>query len=243
MAMLATLISPGSEIDLDRLERFMGMQKEWQAAEAHRLFLEAMAEFRAHAPKLEKNCVVDFTTAKGRTSYKHADLEEVSIPIGNVMGPLGLSFRWVPEQKNSRVYVTTILEHKAGHRETLTLDGPIDDSGNKNAIQGVGSTITYLSRYGLLAISGMAVKGEDNDGRGSADDAAGMEEATYQKHVRILSAASDMTSLQAAFKIAWQEAGKDTMTKKALTTAYDNRKAKLRQLQMDALSKPEGGGL
>jgi hypothetical protein len=52
---------------------------------------------------------------------------------------------------------------------------PIDQSGNKNTIQGIASTQTYMQRYSLLAITGLATVGMDNDGRGDPD--AGKDEA------------------------------------------------------------------
>lgn len=39
-----------------------------------------------------------------------------------------------------------------------------DNSGSKNAIQAVGSTVTYLQRYTLLAATGLAAAGQDDDG-------------------------------------------------------------------------------
>ncbi|MNL48938.1 ERF superfamily protein [compost metagenome] len=42
-----------------------------------------------------------------------------------------------------------------------------DNSGKKNAIQQVASTITYLQRYTLLAATGVATKGQDDDARGA----------------------------------------------------------------------------
>ena len=36
-------------------------------------------------------------------------------------------------------------------------------SGSKNSIQAVGSTVTYLQRYTLLAVTGLAAKGQDSD--------------------------------------------------------------------------------
>jgi hypothetical protein len=47
------------------------------------------------------------------------------------------------------------------------LSGEPDASGQKNKIQQVGSTVTYLQRYTLLALTGLATHDQDDDGRGS----------------------------------------------------------------------------
>jgi hypothetical protein len=63
------------------------------------------------------------------------------------------------------VYVTCHLIHKDGHAETLTLEGPPDSSGSKNPLQEMQSTASYLKRQSLLAITGTATGGEDNENR------------------------------------------------------------------------------
>ena len=42
--------------------------------------------------------------------------------------------------------------------------GPSDDSGSKNKLQAIGSTVSYLQRYSLMSILGLAAKGVDDDG-------------------------------------------------------------------------------
>ena len=51
-----------------------------------------------------------------------------------------------------------------GHSEAVSIAGPLDDSGQKNGIQQIGSTITYLERYTLMAIMGLAAHDQDDDG-------------------------------------------------------------------------------
>lgn len=46
---------------------------------------------------------------------------------------------------------------------------PSDLSGNKNAIQAIGSTTTYLMRYTLIAAFGLTTADEDNDGATNSD--------------------------------------------------------------------------
>jgi hypothetical protein len=62
--------------------------------------------------------------------------------------------------------VTCILTHVDGHFEETTLCGPRDESGNKNSLQGIASTITYLERYTFKSAIGVASK-HDDDGKAS----------------------------------------------------------------------------
>jgi len=52
-----------------------------------------------------------------------------------------------------------------GHSESVTLQSATDDSGKKNNIQALGSAITYLQRYTLLSITGLATEDQDDDGK------------------------------------------------------------------------------
>ena len=63
--------------------------------------------------------------------------------------------------------VTCILTHVKGHRERTSLQAGLDQSGAKNNIQALGSTVTYLQRYSLLAAVGLATREQDNDGGGA----------------------------------------------------------------------------
>ncbi len=77
----------------------------------------------------------------------------------------GLSASWTTKQ-NGAILVTCKITHILGHSEETTLSAPSDTSGSKNAIQAIGSTITYLERYTLLALTGLATEDQDNDGQG-----------------------------------------------------------------------------
>ena len=79
------------------------------------------------------------------------------------MAAHGLSYRFRTIQDGA-IKVTCILSHKSGHSEENTLSGPADASGSKNAIQAIGSTLTYLQRYTLTQALGLAAS-DDDDGR------------------------------------------------------------------------------
>lgn len=154
-----------SGADLDRLERLMQMQIDWEKREAEKAFHDAMATFKENAPTIHKNKMADFATSKGRTTYGFSDLGNVVAAVVPALAAHGFSHRWVPDQNGSRLGITCILTHKQGHSESLRLEASNDDSGGKNSIQAIGSAKSYLERYTLLAACGLAVEdGSDDDG-------------------------------------------------------------------------------
>lgn len=157
----------------DTLEKLLALQERWEANQGRKAFDEAMAAAKAEIPTIRKNRTVDFTSQKGRTHYKHEDLGEIARTVNPILGKHGLSYRFrTTAEPNSPIIVTCIVTHRQGYFEETTLSAGRDDSGNKNSIQQVGSTLTYLQRMTLKAALGLAAS-EDDDGRASgsaADD-------------------------------------------------------------------------
>lgn len=157
------------QADPDTLSKLMDLQERWETQQAKKAYVSAMTKFKQEAPAvLKKGDRVDFTSAKGRTAYNYANLGSIVQEITALLGKHDLSASWNTSQNGNDVTVTCNITHVAGHRESVTLTGPTDDSGNKNRIQAVGSTVTYLQRYTLLAALGLAT-GEDDDGRQGND--------------------------------------------------------------------------
>jgi hypothetical protein len=155
-------------VDIDKMNQLMSWRKEMIADQRRAAFDEAMASAKAEIPVIHKNREVDFTSAKGRTNYRHEDLAEIARTVSPILAKYGLSYRYrVSSNVNEPIMVTCIVSHKSGHFEETTLGAGRDDSGNKNSIQQVGSTLTYLQRMTLKAALGLAAS-DDDDGKASA---------------------------------------------------------------------------
>jgi hypothetical protein len=174
MAMIDRALA--SNASPETLERLLALQERWEDSQARKAFDEAMANAKAEIPTIKKNRVVDFTSAKGRTHYKHEDLAEVARTVNPILSKFGLSYRFRTSSAiGEPISVTCVVSHRLGYSEENTLVGPRDDSGNKNSLQQVGSTLTYLQRMALKAALGLAAA-EDDDGKtggGSGGDESG----------------------------------------------------------------------
>lgn len=173
MQMLQVAMERGA--DLDRLQQLMDLQQRWEANEARKAYVAAMAAFKANPPEILKGKHVKFTTTRGITEYDHATLADVCAAATKGLADVGISHRWDVTQEGSKVTVACILTHSLGHSERVQMTAGADDSGGKNAIQAIGSAITYLQRYTLLAATGLAARDQDDDGR-SAEPAETISE-------------------------------------------------------------------
>ena len=148
------------------ISQLMDLQERNDKRIAEQAYVKSMANFKKNPPKIDKDRHVQYDTQKGRVDYRHASLANVTEKISSALGENGLSASWKTEQENGVIKVTCSITHELGHGESTSLSGAADLTGSKNPIQAVGSTISYLQRYTLLALTGLATHDMDDDGKG-----------------------------------------------------------------------------
>jgi hypothetical protein len=171
-ALLSYAIQNG--VDYEQLNRLLDLRERWEAVEARKAFNNALAAFKESPPEIKKNKHVFYESRKEGvppTDYWHASLDHAVEMIAPALAKHGMGFRWDIVQEGSLIKVTCVLTHRLGHQESVTLTSTPDQSGGKNSIQAIGSAVTYLQRYTLFAITGLAA-GDDDDGQGQPGDAA-----------------------------------------------------------------------
>jgi len=166
--LLAMAVEQGA--DLDKLEKLMDLQERWEQTEAKKAYTKAMSSFRRDCPTIEKT----------RTAYSstYAGLAETIEQIKDLLADNGLSHSWRTDQGESGITVTCCITHEQGHQECTSMTAPADNSGKKNPIQAIASTITYLERYTLFAILGLASKDQDDDGQSAAIERISADQVT-----------------------------------------------------------------
>ncbi|MGL5307242.1 MAG: ERF family protein [Aeromonas veronii] len=142
--------------DIDKLERLMAMQQQWDARNAKRDYLEALARFQRLCPTIKK--------LKTAHNSKYAPLADIVAQTKELIADCGLSY-WFEQDHSKGIEVTCVISHSSGHSERVTMTAESDKSGNKNAIQAVASTVTYLMRYTFIGGLGITTADEDIDGR------------------------------------------------------------------------------
>ena len=156
-------IAMAAGTDLDKLEKLLNIQERYEANQAKKAYHVAMTAFKANPPKINKDKKVSYKDVK----YNHASLANVTEKINTELSKYGLSASWSTKQ-NGQILVTCKITHVKGHSEETTLSAGADTTGSKNSIQAMGSTITYLERYTLLALTGLAAS-EDDDGMATTE--------------------------------------------------------------------------
>lgn len=161
-SLMLSAMSRGASVE--QIEKMMALQERWEANEARKTYNAAFAAFKAEAVRIIKNRSVTDGPLRGKS---YAELHSVVDAVTPALSRHGLSASWkVTKDEKDWIEVTCTLAHCQGHSESVSLGGPPDAGGAKNAIQARASTISYLERYTLKAICGVAEGGEDDDGAG-----------------------------------------------------------------------------
>ena len=163
---LLSLAMQQSDVSIEKMDKLLNLQIRWEENEARKAYHKAVADFKTESISIIKDKQVGYNNNKGQfVGYSHATLGNIVQTIIPVMSKHGLSHYWDVNQ-DKEITVTCHLMHAMGHKTSVTMTAGKDDSGQKNLIQQVASTVTYLQRYTLLSITGLAAQDQDDDGNG-----------------------------------------------------------------------------
>jgi len=196
-------LAENPNIPIDRIAAVIDLFRGVEKDRSRRSFDDAMANAKAEFPPILKNRTVEHDTkGGGKKRYNHEDLFGIASIVDPILGKHGLSYRFRVTSEIGQPIVVTCVVTGFGHSEETTLHGGRDDSGNKNAMQAIGSSLTYLQRYSLKAALGLSA-GHDDDGKSSettesdfitdeqADEILGLIQASganYQSFLKIAKA-------------------------------------------------------
>lgn len=151
------MVAVNKDLDIDKLQKLMDMQTEWEAKESRKAFFKAMAKFQGLCPVIKKK-------KKGH-NYQYAPIGDIQTQVKSIITKCGLSYRFQQSWDAEILTLSCIVSHLDGHSETVTMVAEVDNTGSKNSIQGRASSVTYLTRYTFVGSFGIATADEDMDGR------------------------------------------------------------------------------
>lgn len=153
------------------IREMLAIKKEYEADEARKAYMEAMAAFKENAPTFFKTKHVDYGVGKAKFDY--APIAEVVSKILPALAAHGITHKWVPKVTAGLITVTCELTHRLGHSESIE-SPPVPPNVNPamSVSQNIQATITFWQRMTLQSITGTAAgdmpdadtdKGNDNE--------------------------------------------------------------------------------
>lgn len=167
-------VASDPQADVDKVERLYELYERRQAKASEVAFNSDMAEMQAELPVIDHTKEISYYSKKLQkhilksTYTPWEDIDEKVRPIYTKYG-FSLGFK-IHQTKDDFPAITCTVRHRGGHHDTTTIKLPADMSGEKNAVQGVGSTMTYGKRYSACAALNITTRG--HDGQTEDDDGA-----------------------------------------------------------------------
>lgn len=236
-------LASNPQLDAEKIEKlfniFITGQRSMRQLEDEARFADAMADFKKNPPQILKERVAKMKgIAKGsgkeyEMQYSFADLEAYCDACMPAMAERGITWSFTHEEKAGRLHVRCILRYGLYERPSEPMSGAPDNTGAKNDLQQVGSTLSYLERYTFCAATGMVAALPDTDGKQSP--AESMEPDARKARLATIQQAGNVADLKTAYDGAVRVAGKDKASVKAFE---DAKNARYRELH-PAAKKPE----
>ena len=222
-AILAIIARAASDpaVDIDKMERLLQMQERVLARGAEAEFSTALAAMQPDLPIIDENGSIKNRDGQVQSTYPlWEDINDAIKPHLSAHG-FALSFRVA--DREGKTIVTGVLSHKSGHRETTDVTLPADTSGSKNAVQAIGSSISYGKRYAAGALLNFTSRGEDDDGK-----AAGQSNPLVDSLLDKIGLSETLAELKAV-KVQIQNACLASNFNTSVVAAYNARVRELSQ--------------
>jgi hypothetical protein len=167
----------------------------------------------------------DKNAANPHFRSKYADLAEILNTVRPTLSKHGLAVSQHPAFAEGMVHVTTLLSHTSGQWMQSCVSSPIGKADS----QGVGSAITYLRRYSLAAVAGVAQEDDDGNAASAKPQTPFVPPVLLKPEiVKPLQEAKDLKSLAAVW-------GKiDVGIRHEYAAIKDARKSELSEVKPDA---------
>lgn len=151
-------------VDPAKVSAMLDIQERMMAKKAEAEFNEAFRRLRGKLPIIKKGDVVEY---KGKEVFKFAKWEKVQAIIDDIIAEEGFDLTFDSEIHPTGTATIAILHHQGGHtRRISTPPLPLDSGGGKNAIQGIGSSMSYGQRYATKFALNLRFEDDDNGHRG-----------------------------------------------------------------------------
>lgn len=155
-------------VDPEKLERLMALHERVSARDAKAAYTRALAALQQELPAIVERGGIK--NKGGETQSTYALWEDINATIKPLLQKHGFALSFRIGQNAEKVTVTGVLSHVEGHSEDTTMFLPVDTSGSKNAVQAVGSSISYGKRYTATALLNLTSRGDDDDGKAAGGD-------------------------------------------------------------------------
>ncbi len=154
-------------VDVDKMSKLLELQERIMSRQAEMNFNQAMTRLQATLPRIQRTGSVAYKNKdSGRLeeAFKFARYEDIDAAIRPHLLAEGFSLSFNTKWSDAGAIIYGTIAHRDGHSRTVEMRLPLDASGGKNNLQGMGSTISYGKRYAVGMLLNIVTVNEDDDG-------------------------------------------------------------------------------
>ena len=180
------MLAVEQKLPIETLEKLLAMRKELKAEAALEAFNDALANFQAECPIIEKTKHVKFDTKAGnRVDYHYAPIDSIIRQVQGLLGKHGLSYKFRLEEMPKGIKAVCILTHRAGHSETSDFTADMAGTTLMSDAQVSSSKATFAKRNAFCNVTGIVTGDEDVDALKGKDEDKNKNKATADQYFEI----------------------------------------------------------
>ena len=163
-----------AKLDIHSLRELILLKKQWDADQAKKAYIEAMAQFQKECPIIIKS-KSGGVTKTGVVAYKFAPIDIILTTknkngesVKALISKHGFSYTFnTPITTDKGIKICMKITHNIGHSELSELEMPfVEKTGVMSPPQVIASTMSYAKRYAFMNGFGILTGDEDNDAQG-----------------------------------------------------------------------------
>ena len=159
---LAELASDPS-VDPDRLEKLLNIQVTMMERQAKMDFDRALADVQQSMPRITPRG--EIKNKAGEIVARYMKYEDIDTVIRPLLQAQGFSLMHDRRDENGKMIITTILKHRNGHQESVSIPLPYDQpNALKSALQAAAGTASFGKRHNVCSLLNIVAEGQDDDG-------------------------------------------------------------------------------
>lgn len=185
-------------VDVGKLEKLVELKERADKRNAEAAYHSALAGMQSEIPSIVESGQI---LHSGKLISKYALFEDINDTVRPILQRHGFAISFRTKVDGNVLTVTGVLSHRDGHHEETSLPLPFDTSGAKNAVQAIGSSVSYGKRYVMCALLNITTRGDDDDGQRAGNVAVSEDQADTLDSL-IKSVGADEKAFLKYFKIA-----------------------------------------
>ena len=167
-------LATNQDLDIAKFEKIIELKNAEEQRTAKAAYYQSMPQLQAEMPEISEDGKIVVNGQVRSTYARYEDIVRITKPL---LQKHGFSFHAKARFDKGFAIVTGIVAHQGGHTEETETVLPFDNTGSKNSVQAIGSSLSYARRYLFTMLFNITTGGEDDNGQKAVGASISEEQA------------------------------------------------------------------